>query len=80
MYSTQPQQGIMGYPSDLATEFQDMAIQTGNYAQNEVGNQLYGKEYDVLNPFEQQQIDTAIETYGTKSDGKLASGTSSPYI
>jgi hypothetical protein len=57
-----------------------MAIQTGNYAQNEVGNQLYGKEYDVLNPFEQQQIDTAIETYGTKSDGKLASGTSSPYI
>jgi hypothetical protein len=76
----QPQQGIMSYPSDLATEFQDMAIQTGNYAQNEVGNQLYGKEYDVLNPFEQQQIDTAIETYGTKSDGKLASGTSSPYI
>jgi len=73
---TQPQQGIMSYPSDLANEFQDMAIQAGNYSQNAVGNQLYGKEYDVLNPFEQQQIDKAIETYGTKSTGQLASGTS----
>jgi len=63
--------------NDLAPEFQDMAIQAGNYSQNEVGNQLYGKEYDVLNPFEQQQIDKAIETYGTKSTGQLASGTSS---
>ena len=70
----------MSYPSDLANEFQDMAIQAGNYSQNAVGNQLYGKEYDVLNPFEQQQIDKAIETYGTKSTGELASGTSSPYI
>ena len=76
----QPQEGIMSYPSDLANEFQDMAIQAGNYSQNAVGNQLYGKEYDVLNPFEQQQIDKAIETYGTKSTGELASGTSSPYI
>jgi len=63
--------------SDLPAEFQDMAIQAGNYAQNEVGNQLYGKEYDVLNPFEQEQINKAIETYGTKSTGQLASGTSS---
>ena len=79
-FTGQPKEGIMSYPSELANEFQDMAIQAGNYSQNAVGNQLYGKEYDVLNPFEQQQIDKAIETYGTKSTGELASGTSSPYI
>jgi len=65
--------------SDVAPEFQNMIMRAsgtiGNYAQNEVSNQLYGKDYAVLNPFEQQQIDTAIETYGTKSTGELASGT-----
>jgi len=65
--------------SDVAPEFRDMIIQAsgtiGNYAQNAVSNQLYGKDYAVLDPFEQQQIDTAIETYGTKSTGELASGT-----
>ncbi len=69
-------EGVLSYPSDLADEYKDLAIQAGNYSQNAVSNQLYGKEYDVLDPFEQQQIDTAIETYGTKSTGELASGTS----
>jgi len=65
--------------SDVAPEFQNMIMRAsgtiGNYAQNAVSNQLYGKDYAVLDPFEQQQIDTAIETYGTKSTGELASGT-----
>jgi len=44
----------------------------GNYSQNAVGNQLYDKDYDLLTPFEQEQIDKAIETYGTRSTGELA--------
>ena len=64
--------------NDLATEFQDLAIQAsgtvGNYAQNAVSNQLYGKDYRVLDPFTQQQIDKLIEDVGTKSTGTLASG------
>jgi hypothetical protein len=47
-------------------------LMAGNYSQNAVGNQLYNKDYDLLTPFEQQQIDKAIETYGTSSTGKLA--------
>ena len=47
-------------------------IVAGNYSQNAVGKQLYGKEYDVLSPFEQQQIDKAIDTIGTRSTGQLA--------
>ena len=47
-------------------------IFAGNYSQNAVGKQLYGKEYDVLTPFEQQQIDKAIDTIGTRSNGQLA--------
>ena len=58
--------------SDLPAEFQDMAKYAGNYSQNEVSKQLYGEEYDVLDPFTQQQIDSLIEQVGTKSDGKLA--------
>ena len=65
--------------SDVAPEFQNMIMRAsgtiGNYSQNAVSNQLYGKDYAVLDPFEQQQIDKAIETYGTKSTGELASGT-----
>jgi len=64
--------------NDLATEFQDLAIQAsgtvGNYAQNAVSNQLYGKDYRVLDPFTQQQVDKLIEDVGTKSTGTLASG------
>ena len=70
--------------SDLAPEFQDMAIRAsgtvGNYSQNEVANQLYGQDYRVLDPFTQQQIDKLIDDVGTKSTGELASGTSSDYI
>ena len=47
-------------------------IVAGNYSQNAVGKQLYGQEYDVLTPFEQQQIDKAIDTIGTRSNGQLA--------
>lgn len=60
------------FASDLPAEFQDMAKYAGNYSQNEVSKQLYGEEYDVLDPFTQQQIDSLIEQVGTKSDGKLA--------
>ena len=56
-----PDNTITSDSNDLATEFQDLAIQAsgtvGNYAQNEVSNQLYGKDYRVLDPFTQQQID-----------------------
>jgi len=45
----------------------------GNYSQNEVSKQLYGEEYDVLDPFTQQKIDSLIEQVGTKSTGELAS-------
>jgi len=64
--------------SDVSPEFQDLAIQAsgtvGNYAQNAVSQQLYGKDYRVLDPFTQQQIDKLIEDVGTKSTGTLASG------
>ena len=71
-----------GTPDDpeanvLPTSNEPKYMFAGNYSQNAVGNQLYGKEYDVLNPFEQEQINKAIETIGTKSTGQLASGTSS---
>jgi hypothetical protein len=58
--------------SDLAPEFQSMATFAGNYSQNAVSNQLYGEDYDVLDPFTQQQIDSLIEQVGTKSTGELA--------
>ena len=45
----------------------------GNYSQNAVSKQLYGEEYDVLDPFTQQKIDSLIEQVGTKSTGELAS-------
>ena len=58
--------------SDLPAEFQDMATYAGNYSQNAVSKQLYGEEYDVLDPFTQQQIDSLIDQVGTKSTGELA--------
>ena len=61
------------------TNFKDLVIQAsgtvGNYAQNAVSQQLYGKDYRVLDPFTQQQIDKLIKDIGTKSTGELASGT-----
>jgi len=59
-------------PIDTQVTPQPNYLFAGNYSQNAVGNQLYGKEYDVLTPFEQEQIDKAIETYGTRSTGELA--------
>ena len=72
-YGTVDDQGanLLGVPEMTAT-LPNNNYFAGNYSQNEVGNQLYGKEYDLLNPFEQQQIDKAIETYGTRSTGELA--------
>ena len=58
--------------SDLSPEFQDMATYAGNYSQNAVSKQLYGEDYDVLDPFTQDQVDSLIEQVGTKSTGELA--------
>jgi hypothetical protein len=44
----------------------------GNYSQNAVSNQLYDKDYDLLDPFDQQKLDSLIEQVGTKSTGELA--------
>ena len=43
----------------------------GNYSQNAVANQIHGTSYGVLNPFEQQQIDSLISQVGTTSLGTL---------
>jgi len=43
----------------------------GNYAQNEVANQLFGTSFNVLNPFQQGQVNDAISAYGTTSIGTL---------
>ena len=56
-----------GTPDDpeanvLPTSNEPKYMFAGNYSQNAVGNQLYGKEYDLLSPFEQEQINKAIET------------------
>ena len=67
-----PDNTITSDSSDLAPEFQSMATFAGNYSQNAVSNQLYGEDYDVLDPFTQQQIDSLIEQVGTKSTGELA--------
>ena len=43
----------------------------GNYAQNAVANQLFGSSFDVLDPFQQDQIDSLISQVGTTSLGSL---------
>ena len=43
----------------------------GNYAQQSVAGQLFGSSYGTLDPFQQQQVDEAINTYGTTSTGTL---------
>ena len=72
-YGTADDQGanLLGVP-EMTAALPNNNYFAGNYSQNAVGNQLYGKEYDLLSPFEQQQIDKAIETYGTRSTGELA--------
>jgi hypothetical protein len=44
---------------------------SGNYSQNQVAKDLYGKSYKDLSTFDQQQVDKAIKTYGTTSLGAL---------
>jgi|TARA_E500000305_G_scaffold378_1_gene272 hypothetical protein len=73
------QLGIMGpniLPEDKPYEsyFDDrnlMAGPIGNYAQQAVANQLLGQPYGTLDPFQQQQVNDAINTYGTTSLGTL---------
>ena len=43
----------------------------GNYAQNEVAGQLFGTSFNVLDPFQQGQVNDAISAYGTTSIGTL---------
>ena len=51
--------------------FDDRNLMAGNYSQNAVANQMLGANYDLLDPFQQQQIDDAINTYGTTSLGSI---------
>ena len=44
---------------------------SGNYSQNQVAKDVYGKSYKDLSTFDQQQVDKAINTYGTNSLGAL---------
>ena len=44
---------------------------SGNYSQNQVAKDIYGKSYRDLSTFDQQQVDKAIDIYGTKSLGSL---------
>ena len=59
------QSGILGVDNNL------MAGPIGNYAQQAVANQVLGQSYGVLDPFQQQQVNDAINTYGTTSLGTL---------
>jgi len=49
----------------------DQATSPGNYSQNEVANQLFGTSFNVLDPFQQGQVNDAINTYGTTSLGTI---------
>jgi len=72
----QMEQGIMTpdiLPEDKPYEsyFDDRNLMAGNYSQNAVANQMLGANYDLLDPFQQQQINDAINTYGTTSLGYI---------
>jgi hypothetical protein len=45
----------------------------GNYLQNTAAQNMFGKMYHTLNPFEKFQISQAIETYGANEPGITAS-------
>ena len=45
----------------------------GNYLQNTAAQNMFGKMYHTLNPFEKFQINEAIETYGANEPGITAS-------
>ena len=56
-----------GYDQDNIS----LATGQGNYAQNAVAQQVTGQSYGSLSPYMQQQINAAIDTYGTTSLGTL---------
>ena len=62
-----PQYGIGTLEEDTANLF------AANYSQNAAANQLIGMDYDLLDPFQQGQINDAINTYGTTSLGTIKS-------
>ena len=45
----------------------------GNYLQNTAAQNMFGKMYHTLNPFEKFQINQAIDTYGPNESGITAS-------
>ena len=58
-------------PLNINEVFDDRTLMAGNYSQNAVANQMLGVNYDLLDPFQQHQIDDAINTYGTTSLGTI---------
>ena len=56
---------------DMIYGTDDQASGPGNYSQNEVANQLFGTSFNVLDPFQQSQVNDAINTYGTTSLGTI---------
>ena len=44
----------------------------GNYSQNTAAQNMFGKMYHTLNPFEKFQINQAIDTYGPNEPGITA--------
>ena len=58
-------------PLNVDEVFDERTLMAGNYSQNAVANQMLGVNYDVLDPFQQHQINDAINTYGTTSLGTI---------
>ena len=56
---------------DMTYGVGDQATGPGNYSQNEVAGQLFGTSFGVLDPFQQGQVNDAINTYGTTSLGTI---------
>jgi hypothetical protein len=60
---------------NTSTDDETENLYAGNYSQNAVTGQMFGQGtlYDNLSPFQQGQIDDAINTYGTTSLGTIKS-------
>jgi len=60
---------------NTSTDDETDNLYAGNYSQNAVTGQMFGQGmlYDNLTPFQQGQIDDAINTYGTTSLGTIKS-------
>ena len=58
---------------NTSTDDETENLYAGNYSQNAVTGQMFGQGtlYDNLSPFQQGQIDDAINTYGTTSLGTI---------